>query len=1796
MRLPDSTAFLRGWPLLGLAALLVASAVALLLGPELTQAQNGAPTVTGVAVSSVAGDDDTYLLGETIRITLTFSEAVNVTGTPRLKIDMDPADWGEKWASYHSGSGTAGLTFTHTVVEPNLSTQGIAVLENTLELNGGTIQSASSQTDAALFHTGLAHNPRHKVDWRRSPPAPTPTPAPEPTPTPTPPPAPAFTEVEITSNAGDDDTYLLGETIRITVTFSETVDVTGAPRLKIDMDPAEWGEKWAGYESGNGTASLTFAHTVVEPNLSTQGIAVLADTLELNGGSIKSASSQTDADLSHTGLAHDANHKVNWRRSPGQPNQAPVVDTQAENYEWFTSRQNIPRGLLFSKSFYQVFTDRDGDELTYSVSASEDHRQLLDDLSIGLDYRTPENSHQPMELFHRVWFEVDGEDDWKGISPALSDPVSVTATLTATDPEGLSVSLDSGILIDWESHPEVVRVVGSEQAIALTFDVAVEDDPAPTPGQFTVNVVNGDGTTGTVVVNGVSVNGAVLTLGLASELAEGQAATLDYAHDDDAPLQRDGGGGDHAPGFDGLAVTPPGPVSNLAVSAEPGDPDLSATWDAVDGATSYQLRWRQSDGEFEADNATTVSDTTATITVTANGQWEVRVQGCNDAGCGPEASATATVALAPLDPPENFAVSVQRGELDLSARWDAEEGATSYKLRWRKAGGEFTAANAITVSDTNATITVSGYGQWEVWLQACNDAGCVPEAGGSAGEAPVVRLNLEPAQDGQGQVQVRTFTATRNPVADAASYTLGWRQAGANSQAQAQSQPDYARQPRAAAGPSGAVGPSSADQTDTTPPRLERGEIDGDTMTFYFSEALDENATGARFRVTLYFRNGWCNFTAHPSRVEVSDNKVVVFGLSRGGWPGWERAPVGWGVQAYYYIDDRVVPAGERLRDLAGNEVSTPHRSLGGHFPATRTIDLVNLTQPPLLQGAAAHPRWLTLTFDETLDRNSAPAASAFTVTVNGSAVSLADTAPVVVSGNAVTLVLAAAVSATDVVTVSYAKPSGSPLRGPDGEAENFTGRSVTNRVGAVPSVSEVEIASTPADGDAYAPDETIQVQVTFTEAVTVDPTGGTPRLKIRMAPNYGGVWADYASGSGTAELTFDYTVVEPDRSTRGVAVLRDTLDLNGGTIRSVATPQQDAHRWFPGLDYDPDHMVDWRRSAPGVPWVTGVEITSDPGSDGAYANGDTVQVTATFSEAVNVVTTGGTPRLKIKLAPGIYRSADDEERWAAYASGSGTAELTFDYTVAAADRSTWGVAVVRNTLELNGGTVRSTTATPVNAHLRNERLDHDPNHRVNGTTLTLQSATLDGTRLVLTYDDALDENSAPAATAFTVKVNGSAVSLADADPVAVRSVAVLLTLAEAVAENATVTVSYAKPTGAAASKLRDQAGNEAASFTDQAVSPDTTPPRLLGGEFDGDTITLYFSEALDPDSVGGYFRVNLQLIDNMGNPRPYDKCRFTRSGWETFTTTPREVYVSGNTAVVVGLKDNPRYRAGVGQHINNFSYRVDDTTRRLRDLAGNPVSTPKYNKWNNYWRTKIFTWPSVTRMPWPERATVVGKQLILTFSAHMDGGSVPEASAFTVKVGGSQVNLANANPVSVSGNTVTLTLATAVAAGDTVTVSYAKPSGSPLQNVICEDAESITDQAVTNFTGVSAVSDVAISSDPGDDTYGSGETIRVQLTFTEAVTVTGKPRLKIGLNPGSGEKLLWYESGSGTSNLVFARKVLKPHHRVEPEVSTAGIAVLANSLELNGGAIRYVSSGKPAYLAHAGLGHNTNHKVDWRR
>ena len=1265
-------------------------------------------------------------------------------------------------------------------------------------------------------------------------------------------------------------------------------------------------------------------------------------------------------------------------------------------------------------------------------------------------------------------FLIADADGWKSLTSSLPNPQVITVTLTATDPGGLSASVSGDFSIEWGLYPEVVSARADGAAIELTFDWEVEANPAPKPWQFTVNVVNEDGSTGTVEVNSVSVDGKVVTLELASALDGSQTVTLDYNgynYLTGTPLQR-AGGGDNAPSFSGQAVEilrPPGEPQNLALSATPGSLDISATWDALDGATSYKLRWRQSGGEFEAANAATAADTSATITAPDYGEWEVRLQGCNDAGCGPEVSRDGgRRPWLVLNPSKDFSISVEQGNLDLSAKWDEVEGSTFYRLRWRQPGGEFTDANTTTVTDTEATFTVSTYGEWEARLQACNQAGCVPDASQSVDEAPEVRLSMEAVREDQGQSRASALAETSGlgPIDSKAFYTVGWHWAGAD--APAPSQPDTSRQRSAAAGTSGATGQGANGATDTTPPMLLRGEIDGDTTTVYFSEDLDENYRGGHFRMTVSHGNGWVNFTVTPSSVSIDGNKVTLVGVLDWG-PRINRVPVGSGVSVYYYTHDTYARNDRWLRDLAGNVVSTPHRSPSGAFPTTQTIRLRNLTQPPLLESATVHLDRLALTFDEKLKQNSVPAADAFTVTVNGSEVSLASVGPVTVSGNTVTLVLAAAVASTDAVTVSYTKPSRNPLRGVDGAVRSFSS-SPTNLVGGRPSVSGVELTSDAGDDDIYALGDTIQVTATFSEAVDVDTTGGKPRLKIKMAPTSGEKWADYSGGSGTTTLTFDYTVVKGDISTDGVAVLTNTLELNGGLIRSTAT-QTDALLGHVGLAHNSEHKVDWQLGAPGV---TGVAISSDAGDDDIYALGDTIQVTATFSEAMDVDTTNGTPRLKIKMAPTWG------EFWVDYSGGSGTTTLTFDYTVVKPNTSPGGIAVLANTLELNGGTIRS-TATQTDARLGHAGLGHNTDHkvdwqqgapRVTGVAISSDpgdddSYTLGDTiRVTATFGEAVDVDTTGGTPRLKIRMGptygekwadysgGSGTTKLTFDYSVVEpnsSPGGIAVLANTLKLNGGTIRSTATQKEARLGhvgldhnpehKVDWQRGEpESPTVTGVAISSDPGDDDIYAFD-DTISVTATFSEAVDVDTTGGKPRLKIKMAPTYG-----EKWADYSGGSGTTALTFDYTVVKPNTSTggIAVLANTLQLNGGGIQSAD---------TSVAAYLAHAGLGHDPTHKVDGV-------------VPTPQNAAVDGTILTMTFDeAPLDENSVPDASAFVAKVDGSTVSLASVDPVTVSGATVILTLANPAShTGTDVEISYTKPSSataSKLKNLVGKEVPS---------------------------------------------------------------------------------------------------------------------------------------------
>ena len=121
------------------------------------QQTSPAPTIKGSPALSDPGSDYEWTPGETVRVTLTFSEEVNVDttdGKPSIGIQLGGSL--DRSASYASGSGTTKLVFSHTLTDDDGRHSSMFVPENSLTLNDGTITSASSGGDAALGHTGAA--------------------------------------------------------------------------------------------------------------------------------------------------------------------------------------------------------------------------------------------------------------------------------------------------------------------------------------------------------------------------------------------------------------------------------------------------------------------------------------------------------------------------------------------------------------------------------------------------------------------------------------------------------------------------------------------------------------------------------------------------------------------------------------------------------------------------------------------------------------------------------------------------------------------------------------------------------------------------------------------------------------------------------------------------------------------------------------------------------------------------------------------------------------------------------------------------------------------------------------------------------------------------------------------------------------------------------------------------------------------------------------------------------------------------------------------------------------------------------------------------------------------------------------------------------------------------------------------------------------------------------------------------------------------------------------------------------
>ena len=94
--------------------------------------------------------DGTYPDGVGLLFQVNFNELVNITGTPRIAVNIGGVT---RYATYQTGTGTTGLEFEYIVQPGDADADGITLVSNSIDLNSGSIKGAD--TDDAVLDFSL---------------------------------------------------------------------------------------------------------------------------------------------------------------------------------------------------------------------------------------------------------------------------------------------------------------------------------------------------------------------------------------------------------------------------------------------------------------------------------------------------------------------------------------------------------------------------------------------------------------------------------------------------------------------------------------------------------------------------------------------------------------------------------------------------------------------------------------------------------------------------------------------------------------------------------------------------------------------------------------------------------------------------------------------------------------------------------------------------------------------------------------------------------------------------------------------------------------------------------------------------------------------------------------------------------------------------------------------------------------------------------------------------------------------------------------------------------------------------------------------------------------------------------------------------------------------------------------------------------------------------------------------------------------------------------------------------------
>ena len=1249
------------------------------------------PGILSLSLTSTPSSGDTYGVGEVVTARVTFSESVmaqgalqltlNVGGTSRTATYDVPVTYPLcPWLGHPfcwQSSGTS-LDFAYTVQSSDSDSDGISIDANSLGLNGGSIWNfAGSHAD--LSHATEAADSGNKVDAV----------------------APTVSSVALTSTPADGDTYGIGEVVAAQATFSETVTVTGAPQLTLNVG----GTSRTATFSSSSESSVDFTYTVQAGDSDADGISIAANSIGLNSGTIQD-SVGNNATLSHAGVAAKSQQKVDG-----------VVPTILS--------------LELTSTPVNGGTYRAGEPITARVNFSETVT-VTGAPSIMQAWRArPELIYSSGSGSSSLYFTGSGEEDVYYDSNGISigaNSVQLNGG-TIRDSDGYDAALSHAALAAQSGHkldtlaPGVLSVglastpanggdtyiAGEVVTARVTFNEAVAVTGAP---QLTLNV---GGTSRTATYDSSASSGAKLDFTYAVQSGDSDSDGISI---DANSLALNGGTILDSDGYPYYAA-----LDHTAVAAQSGH--------QVDGivptVVSVTLTSTPVNSDTYVGGSTVAARVTFSKTLTVTGAPQLTL----NVG---DTSRTAKYSSDSSGSNVDFTYTVQSDDLDSDGiSIDANSLALNGGTIRDSVGNNATLSHTAVAADSKQKVDgdtpgivsvglVSTLGTYHTYV-----GGQVVRARVTFSEAVTVtgppRFLLDFGAASSDDYRTATYNSATSSGANVDfTYTvqlnddyingisIDWNSIRLNGGTIQDSDGNDA-----ALGHVG-IPPQSEHRVDgdgaggrpiISGMRLVSTPAQGDTyragevivMRVWFSE-----------EVTVWHNFGrmWLNFgklnTETNRRMAYYSNShpynppslYFTYTVQSG-----DSAPNGisvnassvWGTMTTSLFEDPI----HNPWPIHTSVPADPNHKVDGDTPGVRSVSIVSRTAI----GEAYAPGEIVtarVAFSEAVTVTGAPQ---LTLNVGGTSRTAKYSSDS--SGSNVDFTYTVQSDDLDSDGISIDANSlalnGGTIQDSDSEDAVLVHSALAAQYwhkvdNTKPYITAVGLDSTPIHGDTYVGDQDITARVTFSEAVTVT---GAPQLTL----NVGGTsrTATYSSASSGANVDFTYTVQSDDLDSDGISIDANSVQLNGGTIQD--SDSKDAVLRHDAVAAQSGNKVDGDR-----PGILSVSLVSTTATGGPYLAGEVVRARVTFNEAVTVT---GSPRFILDFG----EASSDDYRGAAYSSATSSgANVDFTYTVQSGDdNDSDGISIDWNSIRLDGGSIQDSNGN--DAALGHAGIGHQSDHKV---------------------------------------------------------------------------------------------------------------------------------------------------------------------------------------------------------------------------------------------------------------------------------------------------------------------------------------------------------------------------------------------------------------------------------------------------------------------------------------------------